>query len=127
MADIPSYDRTRVCSVSHLANGPFRMFYLLLALPHIVVLGGLMVFAFRSQVGVSTDEDDEPGGSDGGGGQHVPRGPRPDPGGGGLPLERCDTPTRRLNPGERLTELYPGRSRRDHNPPRPQRAPVPSR
>lgn len=101
------------------------MFYLLLALPHILVLCGLMVFAFRSQVGAQSDEEDEPGGADGGGGgQHIPRAPRPAPGGGGLPLEHCEAPWRRLNPGERLAEMYPGRSRRDHIPVRPQRTPL---
>jgi hypothetical protein len=101
------------------------MFYLLLALPHVVGMAALLAIAYRTSSGGSADEGD--GGIDDGGGRgDPPPEPTPRPSGGGLPLEHADPPRRRLRVGERLAELYPRRLRRDHAP-APQRAPVPDR
>jgi len=53
-----------------------------------------------------------PGGSDGGGGQHVPPGPRPPSGPDGLPLPDAQPARVRLRGPGRLADLLPRRSRR---------------
>jgi hypothetical protein len=89
-------------------------FYLLLVVPHVVALGGLFAWAARvDPCGVGEDGVD---GTDGGGGLEPPRKPRPLGPSGGLPLDSGEPPARRLRVGERLADLHPPPSRRDHNP-----------
>jgi hypothetical protein len=99
------------------------VFYLLLALPHVLGICALLWIAARAGTNsVATGEAPE-GGADGGGGQQPPHTPQPLPPDGGLPLSDAGQPRRRLRVGERLAELYPRRLRRQHEPAPPQRTP----
>jgi hypothetical protein len=95
------------------------MFYALLILPHLLALVGLAVFAYRT--GAAEPCDDDYGGWGGSGRDQPPRGPEPPPPFRGLPLGGATAPRRRLRVGERLSELYPRRSRRAHGREQPAR------
>jgi len=98
------------------------MIYLLLIVPHLLALGGLLMFAIRTG---ATAPGEDGYGDHGGGGDWPPRRPGPPPGPNGLPLDGAVAPRRRLRVGERLAELHPRRGRRDHDVPRtPRRAPT---
>jgi hypothetical protein len=101
------------------------MFYLLLALPHVLGLCALLWIAYRSGPRAMVAADPPEGGSssDGWGGQPPPRSPQPLPPGGGLPLGTADPPRRRLRVGEQLADLHPVPVRREHPQPLPTRAP----
>ncbi len=91
------------------------MIYLLLILPHIAMIAGLLAFAYYSHRTVVGEGDD--GGSYGyRTDAPAPRSPKPVPSGGGLPLADSASPRRRLRGGERLSEIYPRRLRRQHLP-----------
>ncbi len=90
------------------------MFYLLLIVPHTLALGGLALYAYRSQASPVGDDPSGPGWD--GGDAAPPRGPRPGPPTTRLPLPGATPPRRRLRFGERLADLYPRRRRRDHAP-----------
>ncbi len=101
------------------------LIYLLIALPHLLGLVALLAWAFSTgacRLGDETD-DGHGGHGDGGGPDVPPLLPQPVKPGGGLPLVASATPSRRLRAGERLSELYPVRVRRDSHP-RPDRAPT---
>ena len=100
------------------------MFYVLLVMPHLVAMVGLAVFAYR--YGAADRTDDDFGFDDGTGGERPPGGqppggPEPDPPLGPLPLDAAGPPARRLRVGERLAELHPRPSRREHAPQQPAR------
>ena len=97
------------------------MFYLLLIIPHLTAISGLLFFAYRSGAGDTGEE--RPGGSGGSPVQVPPRGPRPGPSGTGPPLPDATAPRRRMRVGGRLSELHPGRLRREHAPSAPERTP----
>ncbi|MGO9754914.1 MAG: hypothetical protein ACLP22_26240 [Solirubrobacteraceae bacterium] len=91
------------------------MIYVLLILPHIAMIAGLLAFAYYSHHAVVHDDDD--GSTYGSRGEESPpRAPQPVPSCGGLPLSESAPPRRRLRVGERLSELYPRRLRREHAP-----------
>jgi hypothetical protein len=93
------------------------VFYVILVLPHLLAIVGLAAFAFYSGVdGLGEDGD---GGSDGIEGGQPPGGPEPEPLLSGPPLIDATPPRRRMRVGERLSELYPSRRRRDHDPKQP--------
>jgi hypothetical protein len=94
------------------------MFYALLILPHLAAIGGLMLFAYRSG---EEGRNDDPG--DWRWDEEPPTPPRPDPA-SGPPLPDADQP-RRLRVGERLSERFVKRPRREHPPVEPDRAPTP--
>jgi hypothetical protein len=102
------------------------MFYLLLALPHVLGLAALFAFAYYSNVSSNPDPADASDGGQGGddGNQRPPSAPRPGPSGGLLPLPEAAAPSRRLPVGGRLSDLHPRRLRRQHEPAQPQRSPA---
>jgi hypothetical protein len=92
------------------------MFYALLVIPHLLVLGALLWVAYRSS-GRGQDEGENGASDDGGGLRRPPLRPGPLPrGGDGMPLPVCDLPARRLRAGERLADLHPLPARRQHPP-----------
>lgn len=105
------------------------MFYLLLALPHVLGMVVLLWIAYRTSARDSVGGADPLDGGEGDGG--LPRDPTPDPlpsgggvplpSGGRLPLSEAGAPRRRLRIGEQLAELYPAPARREHPPQQPDR------
>jgi hypothetical protein len=95
------------------------MFYLLLILPHLLALAGLAAFAYYSSATEASDDDS--GGWGGVQDAGPPSGPVPLPPDGMLPPQSGASPRRRLRVGERLSELYPPRPRRQHEPKHPAR------
>jgi hypothetical protein len=98
------------------------MFYILLIIPHLVLMAGFLWFAYTVSAGGGED-------ADAGWGRwdydfEPPPGPNPAPGAGGPPLPDAGQPRRRLRVGERLAELYPRRLRRGHGPRVPDREPA---
>jgi hypothetical protein len=97
------------------------MFYLLLIIPHIAVIGGMLWFAF------SSDEREPPdaGWDDGPGNDPAPvvPGPRSGPS-HGPPLSEAEQPRPRLRPGESLADRTLPRPRRDEHPAQPERVPA---
>ena len=94
------------------------MFYLLLIIPHLLAVGGLLFFAYRTDAGQLGGGAH--GGSYGDGSEPTPGGPRPGPSVLGPPLPEATQP-RRLRVGERLSA--PARRRRREHRPLPRRAP----
>jgi hypothetical protein len=103
------------------------MFYLLLALPHVLGLAGLFAFAYYSNSNSSSDtagETPDGGPGEDGGNQTPPREPPPGPSGGDLPLPDAAAPRRRLPVGGSLSDLHPRRLRRPHEPQQPDQVPA---
>ena len=75
-----------------------------------------LVFAVMLIIPALRDQPEPPqhpgGGSDGGGGQHVPPAPQPPSGPGGLPLPNAEPARVRLREPGRLADLLPRRPRR---------------
>ncbi|MGO9973016.1 MAG: hypothetical protein ACLP01_09450 [Solirubrobacteraceae bacterium] len=100
------------------------MIYLLLIVPHLLLMAGLLAFAYQSSRWLGGDGHDEGEGGNGGGPPTPPRAPEPAPSGNGLPMRDAAAPRRRLRVGERLADLHPRRPRRAHDRQDPQRAPT---
>jgi hypothetical protein len=116
----------RGASPGPLASRPRRVFYLALIIPHLVLMGALLAFAYYSHRVVVDDAGESgPRWSDGDQGE-PPREPLPGPSGGFLPLAHSAPPRRRLHAGERLSDLHPARPRRgrEGDPYEPRRTPV---
>lgn len=101
------------------------MIYLLLILPHVVLIAGLLAFAYCSK-GTAVAEGDDGRSYGYGTDDAPPRAPGPVPSGGGLPLTDASPPPRRLRVGERLADLHPRHRRRAHRPPLRRRRSIPS-
>jgi hypothetical protein len=103
---------------------PGDQLVLMIASLHIVAL----VFAFMLILPALRDNHEPPrhpgGGSDGGGGQRLPRRPEPKPGPGGLPLPNARPARVRLREPGRLADLLPRRPRRPAREPERQPTPV---
>jgi len=99
------------------------MLYLLLIIPHLVAIAGLLGYALRCRP--LDPSEDSRGGSSGTEGEPKPP-PQPPPAPptvGGPPLEHATPPGRRLRDAERLADLHPRRTRREHPTPQPGPAP----
>jgi hypothetical protein len=96
------------------------MFYILLIIPHLLIMTGLLALAYYAKTPGSEEPYWRP---DVGYDDPPPAGPQPGSGPGGLPLPDANAPRRRLRVGERLADLYPRRLRRGHVPRQPDRVP----
>jgi len=99
------------------------MIYLLLIIPHLLALTGLLWYALRSRpVDASEDSGGRFPGADGEP-KPPPQTPPTGPVVGGPPLAHATAPERRLRDAERLSDLHPRRTRREHHSPEPSPTP----
>lgn len=102
------------------------MLYALMIIPHLLAFVVLLGFVLRS--GFHGEEsDDFRDGWDDGGPHDPPSGPRQGPSLDGPPLPDADPPRRRIRVGERLSDLYRRRPRREIEPGEPVPDQAPSR
>jgi hypothetical protein len=99
------------------------MIYAILIIPHMIALSALFMYAYRTDSAVKGAEPDVR--SEGPGGPPPPEPPSPVPSGGGLPLPNSTPPRRRLQDGERLSDLHLHPRRRESEPPAGDPVPAP--